>query len=441
MTRKPLCVALLAILPLMVAAQQTTTPPAPQGAITTSDNAITAESAIKAEETTVAEPSVDQLDSLLMAWSKEYSTIMVDKLHNEIISTDGVDLEASKIPDSIYVARLKNMGSSIPMSYNQEVRKYIISYTTRNKGVISRALGRSQVYFPIFEEALMRYNMPLELKLLPVIESALNPKARSKAGASGLWQFMYRTALGYKLQMTSFIDQRFDPVLATDAACRYLLKLYGMYNDWNLALAAYNCGPGNVNKAIRKADSKDFWKIYPYLPTETRNYLPAFIAVNYAYAYHKEHGIKADEAPLPLETDTVHISRIMHLQQISSTIGTPIEVLRGLNPQFVQDIVPAVNGRSYDITLPLSEVGKFIDHEQEIMAKDVIYLAEYMSPEKNGEIPVFVIDSKIHVVEYGESLSVIAEKYNVTVNQICKWNNISDPGKIRIGQKLEIFLK
>lgn len=441
MTRKLLCVALLTILPLMVAAQQTTTPPAPQGAITTSDNAITAESAIKAEETTVAEPSVDQLDSLLMAWSKEYSTIMVDKLHNEIISTDGVDLEASKIPDSIYVARLKNMGSSIPMSYNQEVRKYIISYTTRNKGVISRALGRSQVYFPIFEEALMRYNMPLELKLLPVIESALNPKARSKAGASGLWQFMYRTALGYKLQMTSFIDQRFDPVLATDAACRYLLKLYGMYNDWNLALAAYNCGPGNVNKAIRKADSKDFWKIYPYLPTETRNYLPAFIAVNYAYAYHKEHGIKADEAPLPLETDTVHISRIMHLQQISSTIGTPIEVLRGLNPQFVQDIVPAVNGRSYDITLPLSEVGKFIDHEQEIMAKDVVYLAEYMSPEKNGEIPVFVIDSKIHVVEYGESLSVIAEKYNVTVNQICKWNNISDPGKIRIGQKLEIFLK
>jgi membrane-bound lytic murein transglycosylase D len=441
MIRKLLCVALLAILPLMVAAQQTTTPPAPQGAITTSDNAITAESAIKAEETTVAEPSVDQLDSLLMAWSKEYSTIMVDKLHNEIISTDGVNLEASKIPDSIYVARLKNMGSSIPMSYNQEVRKYIISYTTRNKGVISRALGRSQVYFPIFEEALMRYNMPLELKLLPVIESALNPKARSKAGASGLWQFMYRTALGYKLQMTSFIDQRFDPVLATDAACRYLLKLYGMYNDWNLALAAYNCGPGNVNKAIRKADSKDFWKIYPYLPTETRNYLPAFIAVNYAYTYHKEHGIKADEAPLPLETDTVHISRIMHLQQISSTIGTPIEVLRGLNPQFVQDIVPAVNGRSYDITLPLSEVGKFIDHEQEIMAKDVVYLAEYMSPEKNGEIPVFVIDSKIHVVEYGESLSVIAEKYNVTVNQICKWNNISDPGKIRIGQKLEIFLK
>lgn len=441
MTRKLLCIAAVALLPLLAAAQEPTANKTPEGAITTVDNAITAESAAKAEKVKQDEPDTAKLDSLLQVWSREYSAIMVDKLHNEVLCTDGVDLEAKNIPDSVYVERLKNMGSSIPMSYNREVRKFIISYTTRNKGVISRALGRGQVYFPIFEEALLKYNMPLELKMLPVIESALNPKARSKAGASGLWQFMYRTALGYKLQMTSFVDQRFDPVLSTEAACKYLLKLYGMYDDWNLALAAYNCGPGNVNKAIRKADSKDFWKIYPYLPTETRNYLPAFIAVNYAYAYHKEHGIKPDEAPLPLETDTIHISRIMHFEQITSTIGTPIEVLRGLNPQFVQDIVPAVNGRSYDIVLPLAEVSKFLEHEEEIMGKDVVYLAEYMSPAKNGEIPVFVIDSKIHTVEYGESLSVIAEKYNVTVKQICKWNNISDPGKIRIGQKLEIFLK
>lgn len=425
MTRHQLCLALLALIPLCAVAQETT-PVTP--------NDTTAVS-------TIATPSVEQLDSLLMVWSKEYTAQMTDRLHNEVLCTDGVDMEASKIPDSVYVARLENMGSAIPMSYNKEVRKFIISYTTRNKGVISRALGRGQVYFPIFEEELIKNNMPLELKLLPVIESALLPTARSKAGASGLWQFMYRTAVGYDLQMTTFIDQRFDPILSTKAACKYLRKLYGMYDDWNLALAAYNCGPGNVNKAIRKADSKDFWDIYPYLPTETRNYLPAFIAVNYAYAYHKEHGIKADEAPLPLETDTLHISRIMHLEQISSTIGTPIEVLRGLNPQYLLDIVPAVNGRSYDITLPLSEVGKFIDHQEEIMSKDVVYLAEYMSAEKNGEIPVFVIDSKTHVVEYGESLSVIAEKYNVKVSQICKWNNISDPSKIRIGQKLEIFFK
>lgn len=435
MTNKLLCLVAVALLPFYAAAQETQT--THQGAITTAENSTTVETLAQAE----AQLNIQQLDSLLMVWSKEYSAMMTDKLHSEVLCTDGVDMESSKVPDSIYVERLKNMGSAIPMSYNQEVRKYIISYTTRNKAVVSRALGRSQVYFPIFEEELIKNNMPLELKMLPVIESALLPKARSKAGASGLWQFMYRTAIGYKLEMTSFIDQRFDPVLSTRAACKYLLKLYGLYEDWNLALAAYNCGPGNVNKAIRKADSKSFWEIYPYLPTETRNYVPAFIAVNYAYAYHKEHGIKPEEAPLPLETDTLHISRIMHFQQITSTIGTPIEVIRGLNPQFLQDIVPAVNGRSYDIVLPLSEVSKFIDKEEEIMNKDVVYLAEYMSPEKNGKIPVFVIDSKIHVVEYGESLSVIAEKYNVKVDQICKWNNIADPSKIRIGQKLEIFLK
>jgi membrane-bound lytic murein transglycosylase D len=437
MTKRFLCIAAVALLPLWAAAQEPQT--THKGAITTSENATTAQTIAEAEQR--AQLSNQQLDSLLMVWSKEYSAIMTDKLHNEVICTDGVDMEANKTPDSVYIKRLENMGTLIPMSYNKEVRKYIISYTTRNKGVVSRALGRGQVYFPIFEEELLKNDMPLELRMLPVIESALVANARSKAGAMGLWQVMYRTALGYNLQMTSFIDQRFDPVLSTQAACKYLLKLYGMYNDWLLALAAYNCGPGNVNKAIRKADSNSFWNIYPYLPTETRNYVPAFIAVNYAYAYHKEHGIKADEAPLPLETDTIHISRIMHFEQICSTIGTPIEVIRGLNPQYKQDIVPAVNGRSYDITLPLSEIGKFIDHEEEIMKKDVIYLKEYMSVEKNGEIPVFVIDSKTHIVAYGESLSVIAEKYNVTVNQICKWNNISDPGKIRIGQKLEIFFK
>ena len=163
--------------------------------------------------------------------------------------------------------------------------------------------------------------------------------------------------------------------------------------------------------------------------------------MNYAYAYHKEHDITPNEPHVPLATDTLHISRIMHFEQISSTIGTPIDVIRGLNPQFIKDIVPAVNGRSYDIVLPLSEIGKFMDHEEEIMNKDVIYLAEYMSPRKNGEMPKFVIDSKTHVVKSGENLSLIAKKYGVTVSQICKWNNISNPSRIRIGQKLTIFLK
>jgi membrane-bound lytic murein transglycosylase D len=382
------------------------------------------------------------LDSILISWSQRHSEITSEKLFNPLIAIDTVNLPASSIPDSVYIARLEAIGSAIPMSYNDVVRKYIISYTTTNKAVMSRVMGRSQYYFPIFEAELDAHGLPLELRMLPVIESSLVPKARSKVGAAGLWQFMYGTSKGYGLEVSSFIDQRFDPLLSTKAACKFLRYLYSMYGDWNLALAAYNCGPGNVNKALRKTDGKGgFWDIYPYLPKETRGYVPAFIAATYAYHYHKQHNIVPAEPPMPLATDTIHIRRIMHLEQITSTIGTPIDVLRALNPQFKQDIVPAVRGREYDIVLPITEIGKFLDNEAAIMGKDTIYLAEYMSPRKNGEIPTFTIDSKIHKVQSGENLSIIARKYGVTVKQICKWNNIKDASKIRVGQKLEIFLK
>lgn len=386
--------------------------------------------------------SMPRLDSMLVAWSQRQSEISKEQLLNPLIAIDTVDLPAGDIPDSVYIARLEAIGSAIPMSYNEVVRKYIISYTTRHRDHISRILGRSLYYFPIFEAELDAQGLPLELRILPVIESSLIPKARSKVGASGLWQFMYNTGKGYGLEVTSFIDQRFDPILSTKAACRHLKHLYNMYGDWNLALAAYNCGAGKVNKALRKVEGKGgFWDIYPYLPSETRGYVPAFIATLYAYHYHSLHGIEPAEEHLPLATDTLHINRIMHLEQITSTIGTPIEVLTALNPQFKQKIVPAVRGRSYDIVLPVSEVGKFLDKEAEIMGKDTLYLAEYMSPRKNGEMPTFVIDSKIHKVKSGENLSLIARKYGVTVKQICKWNNIKDASKIRVGQKLEIFLK
>ena len=410
--------------------------------------AVTDEVLTPTENVASDEPSLDEqldipaLDSMLYAWSRRHTQMTTEKLFNPLVAIDTVDLPASEVPDSVYVARLEAIGSAIPMSYNDVVRKYIISYTTRNKALMSRILGRSSYYFPIFEAELDAQGMPLELRMLPVIESSLVPTARSPKGASGLWQFMYGTGKGYGLEVSSFIDQRFDPVLSTKAACRYLRHLYNMYGDWNLALAAYNCGPGNVNKALRKTDGKgSFWDIYPYLPKETRGYLPAFIAATYAYHYHNQHDIAPTEAPVPLETDTVHISRIMHFDQISSTIGTPKEVLKALNPQFKQEIVPAVRGREYDMVLPLSELGKFLDHEAEIMGKDTIYLAEYMSPRKNGEMPTFVIDSKIHKVKSGENLSIIARKYGVTVKQICKWNNIKDASKIRVGQKLEIFMK
>ena len=414
-----------------------------QGVAAAQEPIIVPEESIASDEESLDEQlSMPLLDSMLISWSQRHSEITSEKLLNPFISIDTVDLPASEIPDSVYIARLEAIGSAIPMSYNDVVRQYIISYTTRNKSVMSRVIGRSLYYFPIFEAELDAHNLPLELRMLPVIESSLVPKARSKVGASGLWQFMYGTSKGYNLEVNSFIDQRFDPLLSTKAACKFLRHLYNMYGDWNLALAAYNCGPGNVNKALRKADGKGgFWDIYPYLPKETRGYVPAFIAATYAYHYYNEHNIVPTEPPMPLATDTIHIRRIMHLEQITSTIGTPIDVLRALNPQFKQDIIPAVRGREYDIVLPVTEIGKFLDNEAAIMGKDTIYLAEYMSPRKNGEMPTFVIDSKIHKVKEGENLSIIARKYGVTVKQICKWNNIKDPSKIRIGQKLEIFLK
>ena len=414
-----------------------------QGVAVAQDPIIIPEENVASNEESLDEKlSMPMLDSMLISWSQRHSELTSEKLLNPFIAIDTVNLPASSIPDSVYIARLEAIGSAIPMSYNDVVRKYIISYTTTNRAVMSRVIGRSQYYFPIFEAELDAHDLPLELRMLPVIESSLVPKARSKVGASGLWQFMYGTSKGYNLEVSSFIDQRFDPLLSTKAACKFLRYLYNMYGDWNLALAAYNCGPGNVNKALRKTEGKGgFWDIYPYLPKETRGYVPAFIAATYAYHYYKQHDITPAEPHVPLATDTVHIRRIMHLEQISSTIGTPLDVLRALNPQFKQDIVPAVRGREYDIVLPISEIGKFLDNEAAIMGKDTIYLAEYMSPRKNGEIPTFVIDSKTHKVQSGENLSIIARKYGVTVKQICKWNNIKDPSKIRVGQKLEIFLK
>ena len=374
------------------------------------------------------------IDSLLNSWQARN---MLHKSEGELTGKDSV-----QITDTMYAKRLAALPTIVRMPYNNMVRTCIDRYTKKGRSQISYLLGISEYYFPIIEEEIDRIGVPRELKYLPIIESALNPKATSRAGAKGLWQFMFTTGKLYGLRANNYIDERFDPAKATTAALLYLKDLYEMFQNWELAIAAYNCGPGNVNKALRKADNKGgFWDIYQFLPKETRGYVPAFIAATYAYHYHKVHDIVPTEPPMPLATDTVHIRRIMHLEQIASTIGTPIDVLRALNPQLKQDIVPAVRGREYDIVLPVSEIGKFLDNEAAIMGKDTIYLAEYMSPRKNGEMPTFVIDSKIHKVQSGENLSTIARKYGVTVKQICKWNNIKDPSKIRIGQKLEIFLK
>ncbi len=277
--------------------------------------------------------------------------------------------------------------------------------------------------------------------MLPVVESALLPSVVSHAGATGLWQFMYGTGRYYGLEVTSFVDQRRDPIAATKAACIYLKDLYNMFGDWTLAIAAYNCGPGNVTKAIKRAggNTKNFWEIYPYLPRETRGYIPSFIAATYAYTFHRQHDIEPEMPALPLATDTVMVNRLMHFKQITSTIDTPVEVIRKLNPQYKADIIPAL-GKSYSLTLPVSDVSRFLENEQQIMAKDTTYLAEYLKPSNIDKTKKeFSINSFTYKVKSGDTLSGIASKNGVSVAQIKKWNNIKNADKLRIGQKLEIY--
>jgi membrane-bound lytic murein transglycosylase D len=377
-------------------------------------------------------------DSLLVDWHERNIVKSHDDFFAQFIEIDPLQPVVGDVPDSVYEARLRRMVSPVNLSYNNIVKSYIVSWTTRNKGTVSRILGLSQVYFPMIEEELSRQGLPLELRMLPVIESALNPSAVSRAGATGMWQFMLATGRSYGLEVTSMVDDRRDPVMATRAAASHLRDLYRMYGDWTIAIAAYNCGAGNVNKAIARAggEAQTFWDIYPYLPRETRGYLPSFVAANYAYAYHKQHGIEMTNPPLPLCTDTVTVNKLTHFEQISSTLDIPVEALRALNPQYKEDIIPAVE-RTYALKLPQPEVSRYLAREQEIHAKDSLYLAKYLAQPKAALAPV--PSSSIHTVKKGEVLGTIARKHGVTVAQIVKWNKLRNADAIRPGQRLEIL--
>ena len=265
-----------------------------------------------------------------------------------------------------YVDRLSRMPTVMEMAYNDVVQKFIDRYSGRLRHSISFMLGASNFYMPIFEEALDLYQLPLELKYLPIIESALNPKAVSRVGATGLWQFMLTTGKQYGLQVNSLVDERRDPVKATYAAARYLKDLYRIFGDWNLVIAAYNCGPENINKAIRRSNGeKDYWKIYPYLPKETRGYVPAFIAANYIMTYYSQHNICPMSTRLPSKTDTIMVDKNVHLEQIAEVVGINIDLLRSLNPMYRRDVVPGASGLC-PIRLPQTEIGKFIDLQDSI---------------------------------------------------------------------------
>ncbi len=294
-----------------------------------------------------------------------------------------------------YIDRLSRLPNVMEMAYNEVVQKFIDRYSGRLRHSISYMLGASNFYMPIFEEALEAYQLPLELKYLPIIESALNPKAVSRVGATGLWQFMLTTGKQYGLQVNSLVDERRDPVKASYAAARYLKDLYRIFGDWNLVIAAYNCGPENINKAIHRTNGeKDYWQIYPYLPKETRGYVPAFIAANYIMTYYSLHNICPMTTRLPAKTDTVMVSKNMHLEQVASVVGINIDLLRSLNPMYRRDIIPGATEPS-PLRLPQSEVGKFIDAEDSVYTyKADELLNKRTEVEVNDDVPTYYHKSK-----------------------------------------------
>lgn len=386
--------------------------------------------------------SIHQRDSVVSEWYEKTAIESFENFYNEYINIDttSAPMVEGALPDSIYAARLKAMVSPIHLPYNEVVRNYIIRYTSPTSGLMSRVLGLSQYYFPMIEQELINAGLPVELRALPIIESALQASAKSRASAVGLWQFMYATGKAYGLEINSFVDERCDPLQSTRAACKYLKDLYRTYNDWSLALAAYNCGPGNVNKAIARAGERgSFWDIYDYLPRETRGYVPAFIAATYAYNYYQLHDIKVTPPPMPMATDTIMVSRVMHLEQVASTIDIPIETLRLINPQYRLDIIPATT-KQYPLKLPLRDLSHYIINEDSIMAKDSLYLKEYLDPAKveKKRVEENVARTITHVVKRGETLGGIARRYGVTTRQIMQWNGIKNANKLRIGQRLKI---
>ena len=379
-----------------------------------------------------------QIDSLVALWREKQALQSYDTFFNDYIDIDSLASSGDTTPDSVYANRLRALVSPVQLPFNPIVKNYIRRYVDTRYGTINRVLSLSRYYFPLIEEELIKADLPVELRALPIIESALSTTATSPMGAVGLWQFMPATGKSYGLEINSFVDERRDPVQATRAACRYLKDLYSIYHDWTLAIAAYNCGPGNVNKALARAGEKSrtFWDIYDYLPRETRGYVPAFIGASYAYAYHRQHGIELTEAPIPLATDTIRIDRLMHLGQIASTIDIPIETLRQLNPQYKLDIIPATT-KPYTLVLPQRNITQYIANEPAIFAKDSAYLKEYINPAN--------IDKKrqersgtVYVVKKGDTLGAIARRYRVTTAQLMRWNGIKNAHKLRLGQRIRI---
>lgn len=370
-----------------------------------------------------------EIDSLLSDWqTRNFLTF------DESCETTGIYPEFDA---QTYAHRLSRLPNVIEMPYNEIVQKYINQYSGRLRNSVAVLLGASNFYNPIFEEALESYQLPLELKYLPIIESALNPTATSRAGAVGLWQFMIGTGKQYGLEVTSLIDERRDPIKASYAAAHYLRDLYNIFGDWTLVIASYNCGPNNVNKAIKRAGgTKDYWSIYPYLPNETRGYVPAFIAANYIMNYYCDHNICPVNTTLPMGTDTIQVSRNVRMERISALCNIEEEELRRLNPQYRTNLIPG-NVRPCTLRMPTATINAFIEAGDSIYVpqSEVLNIKEVPAAAKTGKSSKR--SGSTITVRRGDTLGAIAKRNRTTVSRLKKLNGLRS-NNIRAGQRLKV---
>ena len=373
-------------------------------------------------------------------WMEElYSTSLFDTIYREVTDLKYEAVYYPELPTDTLKLRLERLNARTPFNveYNPQLESVIKNWLKNRHQSMERLMGLSKFYFPMFERELDNYNIPLEMKYLSIVESALKPRAKSRVGATGLWQFMFATGKQYGLDVSSYVDERSDPIKSTEAASKYLARLYEIFGDWDLALAAYNSGPGNVSKAIRRSGGyKNYWNIRPNLPRETAGYVPAFLATMYIFEYAKEHGF-VQHKPIfnYVETDTIHVKQMITLDQVSEFTGVEMETLQFLNPSYKLDIIPYIKGKNYTLRLPRDVVGTFVNNENEMYA---FAKAEFDKREK--PLPQLLkADTKTrYKVRQGDYLGKIARKFGVRVSQLKQWNGLRS-NNLKIGQRLTVY--
>ena len=383
-------------------------------------------------------------EDIYFQWLIQNIDLQLNESDTVVVADTSIISAIRNCPDSLFKHRLQALPRQIDMTYNHVVRAFILRYLASYPKLTVKLDALSQYYFPIFEDMLSKYGLPDELKYLAVIESALNPMAHSRMGAAGLWQFMPSTGRLFNLEINSLIDERRDPIKSTEAACRYLVRLYHLFDDWTLALAAYNCGPGNVLKAMRRSGKKDFWGIYSFLPRETRSYVPIFVAANYALTYYKDHRISPIYVNITFATDTIVTDKRQHFEQISSLLGVSVAELRRLNPQYTKDIIPGY--KDYALCLPANRVLTYIDLQDSILAyrqnelinnrKVEIDLAQRTAVNRGGTYSVNGVT--YYKIRRGDTLSGIAQRFHCSVSQLQKWNGLKG-SNISAGKTLKIM--